>query len=299
MKIGFSSLVCPAWDLATILEKASEYGFEGVELRGLQGELYLPRVPAVAGNPAVTRQRFSAAGIELVCLGSSVTLSARKPAVLAKARIELQEYIDLAASLGCPYVRMFAGEVQAGETQEATLGRVAEELTRMAAYAASKRVAIVVENGGDFADSRALWYLCDCASHPAIRVCWNPCTAMLVNERPTISIPRLGTRIGLAHVCDGRFEGGHMEAYAVPGEGTVELSRMIDLLKGIVYRDYLIFEWPKMWDTSLPGPDAVLPKVKAYLRERVDEKQPILTAYKGDKNPTKMMAVPAKSSARA
>ena len=32
MKIGFSSLACPGWDLQTIVARAREYGFDGIEL---------------------------------------------------------------------------------------------------------------------------------------------------------------------------------------------------------------------------------------------------------------------------
>ena len=65
MRIGFSSLVCPDWDLATIVTKAAEYQFDGVELRGLKGELYLPGIPDLAGNPGATRRLFYSNGVAL------------------------------------------------------------------------------------------------------------------------------------------------------------------------------------------------------------------------------------------
>jgi hypothetical protein len=44
-----------------------------------------------------------------------------------------------------------------------------------------------------------------------------------------------------------------------------------------------MFEWPKLWEPSLAAPDAALGQAQKFLRERVDAKQPILSAYKGDK----------------
>ena len=284
MRIGFSSLVCPDWDLATIVTKAAEYQFDGVELRGLKGELYLPGIPDLAGNPGATRRLFESNGVELVCLAGSCTLDARKPKVLARNREELATYIELAASLNCPLVRIFAGEVQRGDVREETLVRIAGELVRIAPFAARKGVTVLLENGGDFCDSAALWYLCDAVSHPAIGICWNACTAMTVGERPTTSIPRLGTKIAMFHVCDADFDGnGYLGTYKLPGDGAVEISHAIDLLKGIVHRGYLMFEWPKLWEPSLAAPDAALGQAQKFLRERVDAKQPILSAYKGDK----------------
>lgn len=299
MKIGFSSLVCPSWSLETIVAKAAEYGYDGVEIRGLCGELRLPQIPELVANPGATRQLFAAANVELVCLASSCTLAERKVSEVARKRVELEEYIELASKLGCPFVRMFAGEVGKGDVREATLGRVARELAKIASFAARKKVTVLVENGGDFPGSADLWYLCDNVAHPAISVCWNPCTAMTEIERPTISIPRLGTKIGMFHVCDGQFDRtGFMEGYKIPGTGNVELDRAIELLKGIAYREYLMFEWPKLWVSSLAAPEQVLPQVQHFLRRRIDEKQAVLSAYKGDKNPAKLKTPPSRSSAR-
>ncbi len=300
MKIGFSSLVCPGWDLSTIVAKASEYGFDGIELRGLRGELTLTRVPELSGNPGATRQMLNAAGVELVCLASSCSFASRDRRKLAQAHEELCEYIETAERLGCPFVRMFMGDVQGGEARQNTLSRIAGELTKIAPFAAEHKVTILVENSNDFAGSGDMWFVCDSAAHPAVRVCWNPCTARTGLERPTTSIPRLGMKIGLFHVCDGVFDDqGYMSGgYVVPGEGDVEIARSIELLKGVCYDDYLVFEWPKLWDSSLPLADSVLPGVATFLRERIDEKQVILSAYKNDKNAPKYRAALATAPAR-
>lgn len=301
MKIGFSSLVCPTWDLPTIVSKAAEYKYDGVELRGLQGELRLTMVPALAGNPGATRSLFSSAGVELLCLSTSCSFSSRDRKVIARHRAELDEHIELAAKLGCPFVRIFVGDVQKGEARENTLSRVAAELTRIAAFAAEHRVAVLVTNSGDFAGSADLWYLIDCVSHPAISACWDPCAAMTIRERPTTSIPRLGGKIGMVHICDAEFDDrGFMSGgYKVPGTGDVELERMIDLLKGTLYTDYLVFEWPKLWEPTLAPPDKVLPEAVAFLRERLAAKDAILSAYKGkDKKGPTFKPMPPMSAAR-
>ncbi|MEK6675280.1 MAG: hypothetical protein AABZ47_06445, partial [Planctomycetota bacterium] len=91
MKIGFSSLACPGWDLETIVTRAVEYGFDGVELRGIRGELHLPVVPELSARPQEVRECFAANKIELVGLGAAATLTARKQADLAKQKAQLSE----------------------------------------------------------------------------------------------------------------------------------------------------------------------------------------------------------------
>ncbi len=285
MKIGFSSQVCPGWDLDTIVDNASKLGFDGFELRGLRGALNLPLVPELAADPAGVRARLEDNGVELVCMGASATLGTPRARDAAREEANLFEFIELAEKLGCPYVRILVGEAWRKESHQVTLARIAERLRSLAPIATRHRVTLLVENGGDFPGSDDLWFLMDAVGHPAVRCCWNQCTAMTVRERATNSIPRLGHKIALVHLCDALFsEQGMLREYRPLGAGDVGVARQIELLRGLVYDGYLVFDWPALWIDSLPGPDAVLPSVATLLKESVNAKQNVLSAYKGDKN---------------
>ncbi|HKQ49924.1 MAG TPA: sugar phosphate isomerase/epimerase family protein [Phycisphaerae bacterium] len=288
MKLAFSSVACPGWNLATMVEKAREYGYQGIELRGLEGQMHLPLAPQLAANPAKIAKLMRDTGVELVCLASSAAFHMRDPKQVAENQAQAREYIDLASKLECPFVRVFGAEIPKAfigyEKRETVLGRIATALRGLAGYAADRRVTILIENSGDFVDSAALWYLVDAADSPAVKCCWNPFAARARRERPTTSIPRLGSQIGLVHVTDGKFDdAGVFEGYALPGQGTVELPRLVQLLKGIGYRGYLVFDWPKLWTTSLADADKALPAAAKFLKPLLDEKPVPLTAYKGDK----------------
>lgn len=288
MKIGFSSLVSPGWGLETMVARAKEYGFDGIELRGLRGELHLPTVPELSAHPAQVRAMLAENKIELVSLGCSSTLDSKKRDVLARSKQNLVEFIELAQKLGCPFVRILAGEVQRWDNQRQCLGRIARELISLAPIAARHNVTLLVENGGDFQGSADMWFLVDAVAHPAVRCCWNQCTAMTIRERATNSIPRLGQRIGMMHMCDARFsEIGYLEEFTPLGEGHAEIARQVELLRGMAYGGYLMFEWPKLWMESLPPAEQILPQVAEFLRARLADKQAILSAYKGDKNAPK------------
>ncbi|HSP91635.1 MAG TPA: hypothetical protein VLN08_12035, partial [Vicinamibacterales bacterium] len=47
--IAFSTLGCPAWSWKTILQNADQLGYAALELRGIAGEMDLPKVPEFAG----------------------------------------------------------------------------------------------------------------------------------------------------------------------------------------------------------------------------------------------------------
>ncbi|MCG8406057.1 MAG: sugar phosphate isomerase/epimerase [Phycisphaerales bacterium] len=291
MKLAFSSVGCPAWDLATMVEKAKEYGYQGIELRGLEGQMHLPLAPQLASNPAKIAMLMRETGVEIVCLSTSAAFHMRDGKEVAKNQSDVREYIELAGKLECPYVRVFGAEIPklrfkllGYERRETVLARIATSLRELASYAAAHRVTILIENSGDFQDSAAMWYLVEAADSPAVKCCWNPLNAATRNERPTISIPRLGLKIGMVHLSDGKFGGsGGFDGHVAPGQGAVEIPRLVQLLKGIGYRGYLCFDWPKLWDASLADPDKVFPATASYLQPMIDEKPIPLTAYKTDK----------------
>ena len=289
MKIGFSSLVCPDWELETIISRAAEMGFDGVELFGLCREMHLPRVPELARDPERVRQKFRDGHIDLICLGTSASLASCQQRVIDGQRAIIAEYLELAAKLECPYVRICAGEIQEYDYQRLALSRVAAEITSLIPLVTHHNVTLLVENGGDFPGSDALWFIIDAAGHPAVQACWSQHRALTIGERPTTSIPRLSGRIGTVHICDAEYDPqGVPTEYKLPGRGQVEVARQIELLKGLGYDGYLIHEWPKASIPSLPEPDKVLPEVAAFLRECVEARQAELTAYKGDKRKPKL-----------
>ena len=49
-RLGFSTLGCPKWPWAKVLEQASALGYAGIELRGLEGEMDLTKRPGVLGQ---------------------------------------------------------------------------------------------------------------------------------------------------------------------------------------------------------------------------------------------------------
>ena len=299
MKIGFTSRVCPRWDLATIAQKAAEFGYAGVELGAMNGENHLPAVRELSADPGAVKQLFANKKIELVCIGSLVTLDAKGDHDRQSARRRLLEVVELAAKLSCPFVRAPIGSLPNGGDRYGTLSRIARELASVAQDIARFRVTLLLENGGDFASSRDLWFLVDTGSHPAVAACWNPCQGMTQLERPTLAIPRLGKMIRLVRACDGAFDArGGFGGFKLPGEGDVGLGRMIDFLRGIIYRGYLIADWPKAAAPELPEPEEALPQAAAWLRERIGALAEPLTAYKGDKQAVKFrlppgMAAPA------
>ena len=67
MKLSFSTLGCPRWDMKEIVATAKDLGYDGVELRGVQSELRLTRhnaflpenIMATRGDVRIPFARYS------------------------------------------------------------------------------------------------------------------------------------------------------------------------------------------------------------------------------------------------
>lgn len=268
-------------------------GYDGVEIRGIQGQLDLASAPELARDPEGVQALLREHKVELACIAASAVLSSRSPRERAEAKASITAHIELAKRLGCPAVRIMAGETERGESHQSGLARVVEGLASLAPAAGRHDVTLLVENSGDFASSADMWHLIDAVNHPSVRCCWNQCHGMTLGERPTVSIPRLGLKLGMVRVCDATFDAsGALLDYRAPGEGQAEIGRAVELLRGVLYRRYLMVEWPKLWVPSLPAPEQWLPSAAQFLKSRLAAKQPILSAYKGDKNAPKLAALP-------
>jgi len=76
MKIAFSTLGCPDFDWTDIYSMAKDFGFQGIEIRGLGHDIF-----AVAAPPFTPRQlprtvqKLRDLGLEIPCLSSGCGLN--------------------------------------------------------------------------------------------------------------------------------------------------------------------------------------------------------------------------------
>ena len=73
MKLAFTTLGCPDWNLEKIVSTAHELGFDGVEIRGLEGKISAKEIERFQEeNRESTKRLFAKNKLELCGFGSSV-----------------------------------------------------------------------------------------------------------------------------------------------------------------------------------------------------------------------------------
>lgn len=292
IKLGFSSLACPDWNLEKIIEQTAALGYNGVELRALGGQAHPHQAAELAEDPSSVKARFCGAGVQLLSVFSPAGFETPSRREAEENRCQLEATIELAGRLGCPFVRLNLGKMVGGE-HRGTMSRVITHLRDLAPLAARHRTTLLVGNHGDFLGSEDVWVVVDGVDHPALRASWNPLAGRLTGERPTRSVPRLGRMIETFYIADAALDDdGHFLRHVLPGEGDIGLDRAVELLKGVCYQGWLVFEWPQK-HAELAPPEEALPKALAFMRSALTAEQPILAAYKKDKNPAPFKAPPS------
>ena len=169
MKLSFSTLGCPAWSLPRVIDTAGRLGYDGIELRFLEGDDALwARPELVGGGLRDTRARLADAGLLIPCVDSRSFF--HHPDALAR-RVAVEEasrVVEVAAALGAPGIRVFGDRVQAGADLESTRAFITDALAELRDRARPGGVEIWLETHGDFAPGAAYWQrLAGCGRSPA------------------------------------------------------------------------------------------------------------------------------------
>ena len=144
MKTCFSTLGCPSWSFADIVSVASDLGFDGIEIRGIDKELHAPALePFIPSQINATKTKLKALSLKIPILTSACNLNKTADMDEAKA------YIDTASTLGTPYVRLL-GDKAPAPSDGVDLKAVIQNLTMIAEYAQPKGVMPLIETNGFF-----------------------------------------------------------------------------------------------------------------------------------------------------
>jgi sugar phosphate isomerase/epimerase len=265
MKFAFSTVSCPTWDFETIIARAKEYGYDGVEIRGFLNESILTAANVFLSDPGKMRKQFADAGLEIACLASSISFTQNRKRD-AKLANDLRMYIDTAEQLGCSTVKVFDTQVKAGQSRQMAGVGLGDWLVQSADYAAEKDICIVIENALSFRGSKEMWQLVDRLNHPSIGVCWDLFNAAIIGEKPALSVPTLNSKICYAQVKDATF-GPLGATYVKLGEGDVQVRNFIRRLRGIGYEGFVTVEWEKAWLPNLAPAEEILPDAIQKLKD--------------------------------
>ena len=260
VRIAFSTLAFPDASLAAAVSLGRQWGYAGVELRLIDGELIDPRMPAAAR--AQVRRTVIAGGLPVVAVDSSIRLTGEDPGP------DLRRFLELASDWESPLVRVFGGALAAdrAERQE-QLRAAAGVLEASVPLARRLGVAIGVETHDDFSASSVVASLLAMADPEWVGAVWDSHHPYRVGESAADVYANLGRRILLAQVKDARRRPGGDWELVLLGEGEVPVKAMLGLLAADGYQGWISVEWEKRWHPEIAEPQIALPQHLRVLAE--------------------------------
>jgi fatty-acyl-CoA synthase len=270
MKLAFSTLACPAWTIEETVEAALRLGYDGLELRLLDGEVLDPVADAKKIGRAVDLARL--AGLAVCAFDTSCRFNLRQAADRATQVDELLAWLRLAAAHGIPVVRVFGGDREPDDTaseQEAN-ARVAEALHQAAPAAEREGVTVALETHDAFSAARRVAQILADVPSTAVGALWDSHHPYRMGESAEEVISLLGKRIVHVHVKDARQAGSDWELVLL-GEGEVPIRQQLGALRRAGYAGYVSLEWEKKWHPELAEPGVALPQGITWLRSRLKE----------------------------
>ena len=266
--ISFSTLGCPDWTFEQITDFAAQHGYHGIEIRGLQREMDLPKAPVFSTSEARKKAvaLMQKEGLQFVGLGSSANLhteGVEREKQLAEAR----RFIDLAAEIGCPYVRVFPNNFPKERSKEATINLIVNGLTELGEYAGGKKVTVLLETHGDVVWINDLVTIIEAVKSPDVGLVWDVANMWTITgEPPEEAYRRLKKFIRHIHIKDAKRVNGKLQ-YTLLGQGEVPIFKAIDALVKDGYKGYYSFEWEKLWHPEIAEPDVALAHYATAMKE--------------------------------
>jgi fatty-acyl-CoA synthase len=272
MKLSFSTLGCPNWDLNHVIKNAKNYGFYGVEIRGIKDQLDVSKLPEFTNRSRETRDKFSNAEIELICFSSSIRMAEPDHAKRNDHIEELKRYVELCYNFGTPFIRIFGGEVGEQSWEEA-IDEAAETLKKMIEIVKDFNAKIVIETHDDWMAAEHFKALMEKVNSDKVGVLWDVNHPfMFIGEDPAETWEKAGKWIYHTHWKDSRIAIDTVMGFepCLMGEGDLPHGQIFGVLKKGEYDGYLSLEWEKRWHPDLADPEIAFPQYIEYMKKLMD-----------------------------
>ncbi len=277
MKLAFSTLGCPDFTWSDIYSMAKDIGFDGIEIRGLGDDIFSPSgSPFGTDNIQNTLATLKSKRLEIPCLSTGCAL--KYADTIDETRAEILRYIDLAAQLGTPYIRILADRnaQPEGEVDDEFIVSVLKEL---APVAEEKNVILLVETNGVYSDTARLCNLLNSVGSDFVAALWDihhPYRYM--NETPQQTVQNLGAYIKYTHIKDSVMNGGEV-CYKMMGDGDLPIDLVMLSLRSINYEGYISLEWLKQYAPGLSDAGIVFPQFVNYMLQFFDSGETLNKLY--------------------
>ncbi len=263
MKLAFSTLGCPGWTFEEIFSTAKDLGLDGIEIRGIGGELFAPKAkPFLPEHLGETKQKFQSSDMSIPMLssGAFIGIASNVQASVGEAKA----YLDLAYKLGTPYVRVMITPVPQ-PTDDASLDTARAAYEGLCAYGQDKGVTPLIETNGPLAASAVMKEFMAGIESENKGVLWDIHHPFrYFNERPEDTYAQIGEYVRYLHVKDSVMADDAVQ-YRMMGYGDIPVLDTLKVLHKNGFDGFVSLEWVKRWCPDLQEPGIVFSHFTSYM----------------------------------
>ena len=273
MRFTLNTLGCPSWTLEHAAEMAREYGYDGVDLRLVDGERVTPDL--LRANLDRIKRLFRRDGLKLEVLASGVHLSMNDGDERRENEDETRQFMELAEELEVPLVRIFGGTLKGIEEAQG-IPNVTQSLERLAPEAERRGVVVTLETHDAFSSAAVVARTIAPVPSKGIAATWDMHHTYKMGETPAQVWELLGERMVNVHVKDAKRSAGARAGWELLllGEGEIPVAEGLRLLREKGYDAAVSVEWEKAWHPEIPDPEVAFPQHLKLMREYLAEAAP-------------------------
>lgn len=263
MKTAFSTIGCPEWSLSEILATAKDFGYDGIEIRGVSRDIYAPDIKEFSeAQLNTTMNKMKEMSLKIPIFSSEAAIFDKLHS--KEALKEAKDYIDLASRAKVDNIRVL-GDGAPEPQHPVDQGYIAEIMSVLCDYAAGKSVNVLIETNGFLSDSTEMLSIIRKTNRKNAGVIWDiHHTVRFGNEEPELTMNLIGEYIKHVHVKDSLADNGLIK-YKMVGYGDIPVLEAVRELKSVGYGGFISLEWVKRWTPDLKEPGIVFPHFKYYM----------------------------------
>jgi sugar phosphate isomerase/epimerase len=239
MRYAFTSFSRPQNSLEALIALAKKLGYVAIEPRAESEHHHGIELQNSPSHRRRVRDLCQSENIALCCIGTSWRLA------VAKADYQIQVakmYIDLAADIGSPLIRVFAGPLEA-EALELGMQTLMHSLRELAPYAVQRNVTVCLETHDSHTDPHRVARVMREVDFTGVGVVWD---IMHTQRQGKMSMADahaiLAPWIRHMHIHDGLDTLEKLSMVPI-GEGDFDHRAILQLLKQSNYPGCISGEW--------------------------------------------------------
>lgn len=266
MKLTISTLACPDWSLAQIVEACAAAGVEGIDFRGLGAEIDITHLPEFTTEMDQTLELLRRHNLQVPCFNTSVTLISPSPQRWQEMLDEAHRYATLAGKTATPFLRIFGGAVPRGVSRDEALSMAQRRLRQIVKICKPHGAQPILETHDDWSTSAAALQILHEFDPAEAAVLWDVEHTCRAGEAPADTAASLRRYIRHVHLKDS-LPGEGKSVPKLLGEGDLPLADALKALRAIAYHGWICLETEKRWHPEIaPAPEVSVPHFARFMR---------------------------------